>query len=231
MKKSIFLPIFGALSLIFFAGCGSTKVEAATEPAQEEPEPEPEVQTESEIQPEPEPEPEKPRPKITIEVETAPEPTPEPKISEPKITKTVPNFRYTTYTVKKKDDYHKIALKFYKVRHLWPCVYEANIQKYPNPDYIRRGTKIRVPQILSISREAENIKAGMFRAYKGYLNQISPRNSRSKNAKITRRAVGVLVSAELLIPHFIDDNAERFDKDHISQAKKTLRKSYGYKIR
>ncbi len=226
MKKShssilIFATTFFVLAL---AGCGSTKVEDVTPPPVAE---EPKVE-EPKVE---EPKVEEPVAEV-VEEPKVEEPIVEvvEVIEEPKITKTVPEFSYMTYKVKRKDDYHKIAYKFYRVRHLWPCIYDANIEKYPNPDLIRTNTKIRVPRITSISKEAENIKAGMFQAYTGYLNQISSKNSAKKNAKNKSRAIGVLVSAELLIPGFIDSNSERFDKEHVSEAKRILKKSYGYNL-
>lgn len=220
---------FVPLSLVLFFGCGSTKVEdVAPPPAVEEPkveEPPVEIVEEPKVE----------EPPVEIVEEPKVEEPPleiveEPKIEEPEITKTVPEFSCMKYKVKRKDDYHKIARKFYKVRHLWPCIYDANVEKYPNPDLIRTGTYIRVPKILSISKEAENIKAGMFQAYNGYVKLISLKKTQKEKAKNRSRAVGVLVSAELLIPGFIKSNEGMFDKAHVAEAKRVLWKSYRYRL-
>lgn len=151
-------------------------------------------------------------------------------IAEPQISKTEPTFSYNTYKVQRKDDYHKIAYKIYKVRHLWPCIYAANVENYPDPDLIRYNTEIKVPVITSVSKESDNIKAAMFKSYKAYTDLAASAKSSSKKRKCKDRAVGVLVSAELLIPGFISGNPKSFDKQDVADAKAILRKKFGYKI-
>ena len=224
--KKVCTSFFIAFGICLFYGCGSTNVQdVAPVPEKEESviQEEPPVVADEPPVAEEEPPAEVVEEKPVVEVVEV--------IEEPKITKTVPEFSFMTYRVRKGDDYHKIARKFYKVRHLWPCIYEANIEKYPNPDLIRVNARIKVPRILSISKEAENIKAGMFQAYNGYLNRISPKKSSRANSRNRNRAIGVLVSAELLIPGFINSNSDKFDGKHVAEAKRILKKKYRYTVR
>ena len=49
------------------------------------------------------------------------------------------------HIVKKGDDLWDIANKFYGDKYLWPSIYEANINKIKDPDFIQIGEKLIVP--------------------------------------------------------------------------------------
>ena len=53
---------------------------------------------------------------------------------------------YTDYTVEKDDTLQKISKKFYNSYSKWPKIYEANKELIPNPDHIKPGIVIRIPQ-------------------------------------------------------------------------------------
>ena len=50
-----------------------------------------------------------------------------------------------TYVVKKGDSLSKIAKQFYGDMKLWKKIFEANRDKISNPDLIRPGQKLVIP--------------------------------------------------------------------------------------
>lgn len=52
----------------------------------------------------------------------------------------------TTYTVQKDDTLQKIAKKFYGSYGKWVKIYEANKKKIKNPNYLRPGTVLTIPE-------------------------------------------------------------------------------------
>ena len=53
----------------------------------------------------------------------------------------------TTYTVQKGDSLEKIASKFYGSSRKWRRIYEANRNVIKNPDRVRAGQKLLIPDI------------------------------------------------------------------------------------
>lgn len=204
MKK---LVLF-LLPLFLFVSCGSTTVVKEDPPAPVEEPKEPDV-----VQPEPE---------VVVEPQ-------KPVVEEPK-KKEPTEIVYKDYIVKRKDSYHTISEKQYGNRHLWPCIYYANVKKYPNPDLIRPKAIIKIPVISSIEADSEQIKSEMMnayiQAYEKYLNQAGTKKSKAAREKNRSRAVGVLVSAELLYPGFMSENDSKINSNHIAEAKKLLSKKY-----
>lgn len=54
--------------------------------------------------------------------------------------------RFVEYTVEKDDTLQKIAKKFYDSYSKWPRIYEANKSVLPNPDRLRPGVALQIPQ-------------------------------------------------------------------------------------
>lgn len=52
-----------------------------------------------------------------------------------------------TYTVVKGDTLSAIAQRFYGKASLWKKLHEANRDQIPNPDLIRPGQVLRIPQV------------------------------------------------------------------------------------
>lgn len=50
-----------------------------------------------------------------------------------------------TYTVKKGDNLSKIATQFYGSAAKWKKIHAANADKIPNPDLIRPGLQLTIP--------------------------------------------------------------------------------------
>lgn len=144
----------------------------------------------------------------------------------PIVTKAVSEFALKDYKVNYGGNYHTIAVEQYNNRHLWPVIYNANKDSSPDPDVIVSGATIKVPEIKSLSEDAENIKAAMLQAYNAYKNQISSSNSSYKNSEKKRLAAGVLTSAEVLYPGFIDANKHKIDSEYMQYAKEILARNY-----
>ena len=53
---------------------------------------------------------------------------------------------FTEYTVEKDDTLQKISKKFYDTNNRWPQIYEANKDRIKNPNFIKPGITIRIPQ-------------------------------------------------------------------------------------
>lgn len=173
------------------------------------------AQTEPEIaQNKPEP------PKSDEKSEKEPEPV------NPVVTKESSEFTFKDYSVPRGSNYHTIAVEEYGNRHLWPVIFNANKDSSPNPDVVESGAKIKVPQIRSISDDAENIKAAMLEAFSAYKNQISSANSDFENAEKKRLAAGVLTSAEVLYPGFIDANRSKIGDEYADYAKGIFARNY-----
>ena len=79
-------------------------------------------------------------------VAPAPKPAPQPqKVTAPKppvATQPV----YTEYTIEKNDTLQKISMKFYNTTRRWMSIYEANKDRIKDPNKIKPGTVIRIPQ-------------------------------------------------------------------------------------
>lgn len=146
--------------------------------------------------------------------------------ASPVVTKKVSEFTLKDYKVSYGGNYHTIALEEYGNRHLWPVIFNANKDSSPNPDVITSGAVIKVPEIKSLSEDAENIKAAMLEAYNAYKKQISASNSDYQNSEKKRLAAGVLTSAEVLYPGFIDANKDRIDPEYAQYAKGILARNY-----
>lgn len=191
------------LPLMLLVSCGSTAVVKEEPPVEEEKEPEV-------TQPEPVVE--------TPVVET-------PAVETPAVEAPVVEFSYKDYVVKVGDTYYSISEKQYANRHLWPCIYYANINVYDDPDLIKPKSTVKIPVIKSIETDFIQIKEEMMKAYltayEKYLNKSSKNTSLNKS-----RAVGVLVSAELLYPGFIEENSSRINPNDTTEARKLLLKKY-----
>lgn len=66
----------------------------------------------------------------------------------------------TIYTVKKGDSLEKISSKFYGTSRKWRKIYEANSNVIKNPNHLRAGQKIVIPDLeeAAPSRSQRNIK-------------------------------------------------------------------------
>lgn len=144
----------------------------------------------------------------------------------PIVTKTVSEFSLNDYKVNYGGNYHTIAVEQYNNRHLWPVIYNANKGTSPDPDVIVSGAIIKVPEIKSLSEDAENIKAAMLQAYNAYKDRISSANSDYEKSEKKRLAAGVLTSAEVLYPGFIDANKDKIDSEYAQYAKEILERNY-----
>lgn len=144
----------------------------------------------------------------------------------PAVTKKSSEFTFKNYSVPSGSNYHKIAEEEYKNRHLWPVVYNANKDSSPNPDVVESGATIKVPEITSLSADAENIKAAMLEAFNAYKKQISSANSESENAEKKRLAAGVLASAENLYPGFINANKDKIGAEYADYAKGIFKRNF-----
>ena len=236
-KKGVGKIIVGILAALFLIllllilllrGCrnrDATQVphdEPALQPAApleqtSEPDPEP-----IDIEPEPEPAP-LPEPEQIPEPEPAPLPEPE-SIIEPKRERV--KKADATYTVPSGENYHRIAEKQYGIRHLWPCIYTANKEKTPNPDLIPVGTSISLPQIESVQENRLLIQNAMMEAFEGYRRQIAAHpDDLEDNEEKRRLAAGVLASAEILYPGFIDAHSQ-IPSDYAQYAKKIIQRNY-----
>lgn len=86
------------------------------------------------------PEPQFVIPSFTDEVPEAPvEPTAMQDVSSP-------SGNFVDYKVEKDDTLQKISKKFFNTYKKWPAIYEANKDKIKNPDRIKPGITIRIPQ-------------------------------------------------------------------------------------
>ena len=194
-----------------------------------EPEPQPEVEPEPIPEPEPVPEPQpepdpipEPVPEPQPELEPIPEPEPEP---QPEPVSPANKKADVQYTVPAGSNYHTIAEKQYGVRHLWPCIYSANKEDLPDPDLIPSGAEIKLPQLDSVLADRELIQNAMLEAFDGYLNQIKNNPSDPTNAERERLAAGVIASAEMLYPGFIDSNSQ-IPAKYANNAKMIIERHY-----
>lgn len=80
-----------------------------------------------------------------------------PEISEPEevFVPEVKKEEYVTYKVRKGDTLQKISQKFYGTTKKWRKIFLANKDKLKNPDKVRAGQTLRIPQAVG---ESEYIK-------------------------------------------------------------------------
>ncbi len=75
-------------------------------------------------------------------------PSTAPTPSSPASESSVPNVQLpTTYTIEKDDTLQSIAKKFYNSHGKWTKIYDANRDKIPDPNRIKAGTVIAIPQL------------------------------------------------------------------------------------
>lgn len=153
-------------------------------------------------------------------IEPVPEPVPEP-VAAP-APKKKPDARYT---VPAGSNYHTIAEQQYGVRHLWPCIYNANKEKMPHPDLVPEGAEIKLPHIDSVLADRELIQNAMLEAFNGYYRQIDTKADISETAELRRLAAGVIASAEMLYPGFIDSNGQ-LPSEYTAYAKQIIQRYY-----
>ncbi len=94
--------------------------------------------------PEPEPTPE-PAPPPEPEPEPEPEPTPDP--DPPVAQKTIPA---VTHTIRRTDTLFDLAEAYWSDPFLWPLILEANDERMVDPDYLRPGHTITIPQWVTV---------------------------------------------------------------------------------
>lgn len=210
------LAVLIILIILLAKGCSSSKPEPEKIPQKTET-----VQTEPKVA-ETKPEPVKTEPVQQVQKIQEEKPAP----ANPAVTKAEPSFTFKDFKVPAGSDYHTIAVQEYKNRHLWPVIYNANKDSSPNPDVLSSGATIKVPEIKSVSEDAENIKAAMLAAFNGYKNQISSANSDFENSEKKRLAAGVLVSAENLYPGFIDANKGKIGSGYAEYAAEIFKRNY-----
>lgn len=210
------LVILIILIILLAKGCSSSKSEPGKLPPKTEA-----VQTKPKVA-ETKPEPVKTEPVQQVQIQKEEKPAP----ANPAVTKAEPSFTFKDFKVQSGSNYHTIALQEYKNRHLWPVIYNANKNSSPNPDVLSSGATIKVPQIKSVSEDAENIKSAMLAAFNGYKNQISSANSDFENSEKKRLAAGVLVSAENLYPGFIEANKSKIGSDYAEYATEIFKRNY-----
>ena len=72
-----------------------------------------------------------------------------PQIQDEKIVITKDNTgaSFTEYKVEKDDTLQKLAKKFYGTYSKWPKIYEANKDVIKNPDFLKPGITIKIPQL------------------------------------------------------------------------------------
>ena len=155
--------------------------------------PEPQMETLeiiSDVQePTPEPEPSVPAPEPTVKeetppVETEPEMTElETKVESPELEKVQEPVPIDIFhTVVKGDKLWTLSDEYYSDPYLWPNIFNANIPKIPNPDFLKIGIELLIPTLegdhLKLSKEdRRRVAEGYIHAYKVY------KELRKKDAK------------------------------------------------
>jgi len=202
------------ITLLLRSCSGKSKKEAAEPVTQIETV----VEEETPVNPEPQPVEE-----INETPKIEPEPQPEPKV----VPLPVDSAPEEIYNVPAGSNYHTIAELKYKNKHLWPVLYAANKDKYPDPDVIGMRGNITIPPLPTQEDKASNmISAAIVDAYDGYVSMIKEQPDSGKNTIRTNRAIRVIVSGELLQKGFIQANASHFQKDHVERAQTIIATYY-----
>lgn len=138
------------------------------------------------------------------------------------------------YTVPSGLCYYSIAEKKLGNRHLWPLLYSANKSISVDPDLISVNARIKIPDLNGKSafdyaqtdsgREA--IFAAALDSYNGYLLMIEKEPNSSKNDERRRRAIGAIVSGEVLCPGFIEAKKARIMPEYAHLAKNIVEHQY-----
>lgn len=138
------------------------------------------------------------------------------------------------YTVPSGLCYYSIAEKKFGNRHLWPLIYSANKSISVDPDLISVNARIKIPDLNGMSaldyaqtdsgREA--IFAAALDSYNGYLLMIEKEPNSSKNDERRRRAIGAIVSGEVLCPGFIEAKKARIMPEYAQLAKNIVEHQY-----
>ena len=141
---------------------------------------------------------------------------------------------FESYTVPSGLSYHRIAREKLGNRHLWPLLYTANKSVSVDPDFISVNAKIRIPNLdgksafeyaqTDLGRDA--IFAAALDAYNGYLLMIEKQPASRKNDERRRRAVGAIVSGEVLCPGFIEEKSARIMPEYARLAKNIVEHQY-----
>ncbi len=121
---------------------------------------------------------------------------------------------------------HKIAEQKYENRHLWPLIYSANKEKYPDPDFIGSYANIKVPEKPEGAGAEKKIASAMLDAYNGYLLMCEKQPDSGRNEERRNRAVRVIVSGELVQEGFIEANRARILPEYADLAMNIVKNQY-----
>ncbi len=123
--------------------------------------------------------------------------------------------------------YNKIAAEKYRNRHLWPLIYSANKSSNPDPDLIGASYSLKIPEIPKDEKiRNARINQSMLDAYNGYLLMCEKQPENPKNAKRRNLAARVIVSAEIVLPGFIEKNRDRILPEYAEMAANILKNQY-----
>ncbi len=133
---------------------------------------------------------------------------------------------FESFVVPSGGNLHKIAQTKYQNRHLWPLIYSANKDKYPDPDYIGSSANIKIPEKPEGSQATKRIDSAMLDAYNGYLLMCEKQPESSRNEERRQRAIRVIVSGELVQEGFIERNRGRILPEYASLAQNIVKNQY-----
>ena len=133
---------------------------------------------------------------------------------------------FESFVVPSGGNLHKIAQTKYENRHLWPLIYSANKERYPDPDYIGSSANIKIPEKPEGSQATKRIDSAMLDAYNGYLLMCEKQPESSRNEERRQRAIRVIVSGELVQEGFIERNRGRILPEYANLAQNIVKNQY-----
>jgi len=132
--------------------------------------------------------------------------------------------RFREYTVQPGSSYHLIAASEFGNRHLWPFIYAVNSSEGDDPDILEKNSVIIIPEVESAG--SASVKASMMKAFRGYLGAMNLAEDADGNQEKRRLAAGVLTSAEVVFPGFIDEFRDEIPSYYADYARGILSRNY-----
>ncbi len=127
-----------------------------------------------------------------------------------------------TYSITSGDSFSIIARDVWGNIHLWPYLYEANKDSYPDPDYIRPGDTIIIPPRPDEVTQIDQIESSILQAYQKYRSLMDEQNSSWRNIRRAASSRNVLASGEILSPSFLDRNKSSIRPEDIQRVEEIL---------
>ena len=126
------------------------------------------------------------------------------------------------YRIASGDSFSVIARSVWGNIHLWPYIYDSNKENYPDPDILRPGDNILIPQKPDPVTQIDKIESSILSAYRRYRSLIEEQQNSPRNAMRVISSRYVLAGGERLSPSFLDRYKDKIRPEDIRRVKDEL---------